>query len=66
LTFYFITVIEAEIDHDISILNLSGHDLTDDRLNVLFAKVPLNSIIVLEDIDAAFGRRDLVKQSNVL
>jgi chaperone BCS1 len=49
---------KASIEHDIAVLNLSDRGLTDDRLGALFAKAPLNSIILLEDIDAAFGSRD--------
>ncbi|CAF0924780.1 unnamed protein product [Brachionus calyciflorus] len=59
----FITALAATIEHDIAILNLSDRGLTDDRLNVLFARAPLNSIILLEDIDAAFGSRDIVKNN---
>lgn len=44
----FITALAAAIEHDIAILNLSDRGLTDDRLNVLFARAPLNSIILLE------------------
>ena len=56
----------ASIEHDIAILSLSDRGLTDDRLSALFARAPLNSIILLEDIDAAFGRRDLNKKSILL
>ena len=59
----FITALAASIDHDIAVLNLSDRGLTDDRLNALFAKAPLNSIILLEDIDAAFRNRDVNKLS---
>jgi len=44
-------------------LNLSDRGLTDDRLSALFAKAPLNSIILLEDVDAAFSSRDLIQKS---
>lgn len=59
----FITALAASINHDIAILSLSDRGLTDDRLNVLFARAPLNSIILLEDIDAAFSSRDYSKQN---
>jgi hypothetical protein len=36
------------MEHDIAILNLADRGLTDDRLGALFAKAPLNSIILLE------------------
>lgn len=38
-------------------LNLSERGLTDDRLNHLLANLPERSIALLEDVDAAFGRR---------
>lgn len=56
----------ASIEHDIAILNLSDRGLTDDRLSALFSRAPLNSIILLEDIDAAFGSRDQHMKSSKL
>jgi chaperone BCS1 len=53
----------ASIEHDIAVLNLSDRGLTDDRLSALFAKAPLNSIILLEDVDAAFSSRDQTQKS---
>jgi hypothetical protein len=44
----FNSLAKGSIDFDISILNLSSVTLTDDRLNVYFASVPQNSILVLE------------------
>lgn len=38
-------------------LNLSERSLTDDRLNHLLAVAPQQTIILLEDIDAAFVSR---------
>lgn len=60
----FITALAASIEHDIAILNLSDRGMTDDRLSALFSKAPLNSIILLEDIDAAFGNREQHMKSN--
>jgi hypothetical protein len=37
--------------------------LSDDRLNHLLSIAPQQSIILLEDIDAAFVSRDLAKES---
>jgi mitochondrial chaperone BCS1 len=39
-------------------LNLSERGLTDDRLNHLLSNVPERSIMLLEDIDAAFAKRN--------
>lgn len=54
------SVIQAlcgELDYNICILNLSEATLTDDRLNHLMNHVPERSILLLEDIDAAFNER---------
>lgn len=39
-------------------MNLSDRSLSDDRLNHLMSIAPQQSIILLEDIDAAFVKRD--------
>lgn len=39
-------------------MNLGDRTLSDDRLNHLMSVAPQQSIILLEDIDAAFSRRD--------
>lgn len=44
-------------------LNLSERGLSDDRLNHLLSVAPEQSIILLEDIDAAFQSRDLAAES---
>ena len=38
-------------------MNLSDRNLSDDRLNHLMSVAPQQSIILLEDIDAAFAKR---------
>ena len=38
-------------------MNLGERGLSDDRLNHLLSVAPQQSIILLEDIDAAFGKR---------
>lgn len=38
-------------------MNLSDRSLSDDRLNHLMSVAPQQSIILLEDIDAAFVKR---------
>lgn len=54
----FITALAAEINYSICLLNLSERGLTDDRLNHLLNVAPEQSIILLEDIDAAFPSRE--------
>ena len=39
-------------------MNLSDRSLSDDRLNHLMSIAPQQSIILLEDIDAAFVKRE--------
>ena len=54
----FITALAGELDLSISILNLSDRRMDDDRLNHLMSIAPSQSIILLEDIDAAFESRE--------
>ncbi|OLL22730.1 Mitochondrial chaperone BCS1 [Neolecta irregularis DAH-3] len=53
----FIQALAGHLDYNICILNLSTRGLTDDRLNHLLTNVPEQSILLLEDIDAAFSGR---------
>jgi mitochondrial chaperone BCS1 len=53
----------GELQYAICLLNLSQAGLSDDRLNHLLSIAPQQSIILLEDIDAAFVSRDLAKES---
>ncbi|PLN85734.1 mitochondrial chaperone Bcs1 [Aspergillus taichungensis] len=53
----FIQALAGELDYDIAILNLSERGLTDDRLNHLLTIVPNRTIVLLEDVDAAFSNR---------
>lgn len=53
----FITALAGQLEYSICVLNLSERGLTDDRLNFLMTKVPAQSIVLLEDIDAAFVSR---------
>ncbi|KNC20885.1 hypothetical protein FF38_00320 [Lucilia cuprina] len=60
----FITALAGELEYGICLLNLSERGLTDDRLNHLLNVAPEQSIILLEDVDAAFAsREDVSKQS---
>lgn len=54
----FITALAGELEFSICLLNLSERGLTDDRLNQLLNNAPDRSIILLEDIDAAFMSRE--------
>ncbi|XP_076662357.1 mitochondrial chaperone BCS1 [Halictus rubicundus] len=54
----FITALAGELERGICVLNLSERGLTDDRLNHLLAMAPQQSIILLEDVDAAFASRE--------
>lgn len=59
----FITALAGEIEFGICVLNLSERGLSDDRLNHLLSVAPQQTIILLEDVDAAFiSREDSVQQ----
>ncbi|RAK76939.1 bifunctional AAA family ATPase chaperone/translocase BCS1 [Aspergillus fijiensis CBS 313.89] len=53
----FIQALAGELDYDIAILNLSERGLTDDRLNHLLTILPNRTLVLLEDVDAAFSNR---------
>ncbi|KAI9748993.1 MAG: hypothetical protein M1815_002836 [Lichina confinis] len=53
----FIQALAGELDHNISLLNLSERGLTDDRLGHLLTNMPARTIVLLEDVDAAFANR---------
>ena len=53
----FIQALAGELDYDIAILNLSERGLTDDRLNHLLTIIPARTLVLLEDVDAAFSNR---------
>ena len=53
-----ITALAGHLDFNICLLNLSERGLTDDKLNHLLSNAPDRSILLLEDVDAAFlGRQ---------
>lgn len=54
----FIQALAGELDYNICILNLLENNLTDDRLNHLMNHIPDRLILLLEDIDAAFNKRE--------
>lgn len=58
----FIQSIAGELEYNICLLNLSEKGLTDDRLNYLLSNVPARSIILLEDVDVAFSKREQTEE----
>ncbi|KXS10852.1 hypothetical protein M427DRAFT_115431 [Gonapodya prolifera JEL478] len=53
----FILALAGHLEYNICVLNLAERGLTDDRLNHLLSHAPHRSLILLEDIDAAFSKR---------
>lgn len=53
----FIQALAGDLDYNIAILNLSERGLTDDRLNYLLTVIPRRTLVLLEDVDAAFSNR---------
>jgi chaperone BCS1 len=53
----FIQALAGSLEYNICVMSLSERGLTDDKLNHLLANVPERSLILLEDIDAAFTGR---------
>ena len=58
----YITALAGHLDMAICVLNLSDRSLSDDRLSHLLSVAPQQSIILLEDIDAAFVSREDTEQ----
>lgn len=57
---FFSTALAGELGYSICLMSLSDRTLSDDRLNHLLSVAPQQSIILLEDVDAAFVSRDLL------
>lgn len=57
-----VTAIASELRLDICTLNLSNHSLNDERLMELMANVPMNSLVLIEDIDCIFHARKKVEE----
>ena len=53
----FIQALAGDLDYNIAILNLSERGLTDDRLNYLLTIIPKRTLVLLEDVDAAFSNK---------
>ncbi len=61
----FIFALAGSLNYNICMLNLSERGMTDDRLALALSNVPANSIVLLEDIDAAFPNRDDAEGSSI-
>ncbi|XP_069323204.1 mitochondrial chaperone BCS1 isoform X4 [Eulemur rufifrons] len=61
----FITALAGELEHSICLLSLTDSSLSDDRLNHLLSAAPQQSLVLLEDVDAAFLSRDLAVENPV-
>lgn len=53
----FIQALAGSLSYDICLLNLSERGLADDKLIHLLSNTPERSIVLIEDIDAAFNKR---------
>lgn len=53
----FVVALAGHFDLDVCLLSLSDEGLTDDRLALALTAVPPRSLVLLEDVDAAFGSR---------
>ena len=54
----FIAALAGHLDYSICMMSLNDPGLTDDRLAHALSTAPQQSLILLEDIDAAFSARD--------
>ncbi|XP_061413256.1 mitochondrial chaperone BCS1 [Lethenteron reissneri] len=54
----FITALAGKLEYSICLLSLSDRSLSDDRLNHLLSVAPQQTLILLEDVDAAFVSRE--------
>ena len=54
----YIMALAGELEYSICLLNLSERGLSDDRLNHLLSTAPQQSVVLLEDVDAAFVSRE--------
>ena len=54
----FIQALAGHMQYNICVLNLNERSLTDDKLAYLLATTPPRSLLLLEDVDAAFTHRE--------
>uniref|UniRef100_A0A671ER66 BCS1 homolog, ubiquinol-cytochrome c reductase complex chaperone n=1 Tax=Rhinolophus ferrumequinum TaxID=59479 RepID=A0A671ER66_RHIFE len=62
---YIDRALAGELEHSICLLSLTDSSLSDDRLNHLLSVAPQQSLVLLEDVDAAFLSRDLAVDNPV-
>eukprot|EP00357_Protocruzia_adherens_P019985 CAMPEP_0115024918 /NCGR_PEP_ID=MMETSP0216-20121206/33614_1 /TAXON_ID=223996 /ORGANISM="Protocruzia adherens, Strain Boccale" /LENGTH=204 /DNA_ID=CAMNT_0002399249 /DNA_START=442 /DNA_END=1052 /DNA_ORIENTATION=+ len=62
----FVQVLAAKVGLKICLLNLSGQNIDDAKLNARLRDTPANSIILIEDVDAIFVDRESVKREDRL
>jgi len=62
----FIYALAGELAMNICIVNLSNGDLDDNQLNSLLNNAPSRSILLIEDVDAAFVQRSADGQMNAI
>lgn len=60
----YIQALAGDLDYNICLLNMSERGMTDDRLAHLLSHTPPKTLILLEDIDAAFPSRVPLHNSN--
>jgi len=53
----FIQALAGELDYSVAMINLSEVGITDDLLAQLLTQLPEKSLLLLEDVDAAFSNR---------
>ncbi|CAL1547569.1 unnamed protein product [Lymnaea stagnalis] len=61
----YIMALAGALDYSICVMNLSDKGMSDDRLTHLLTNAPEQSIILLEDIDAAFVSREAAKETSI-
>src|SRR5260370_12305966 len=59
----FIQALAASLNFDIYLVNLSLRGMADDKLALLLSQAPSRSIILMEDVDAAFSKRVQVRDA---
>uniref|UniRef100_A0A8B9W382 BCS1 homolog, ubiquinol-cytochrome c reductase complex chaperone n=1 Tax=Bos mutus grunniens TaxID=30521 RepID=A0A8B9W382_BOSMU len=62
---YIDRALAGELQHSICLLSLTDSSLSDDRLNHLLSMAPQQSLVLLEDVDAAFLSRDLAAENPI-
>ncbi|CAG8763707.1 10633_t:CDS:2, partial [Acaulospora colombiana] len=53
----YIQALAGSLGYDIYLINLSLRGLADDKLTLLLSQAPPRSLILIEDVDAAFNKR---------